>query len=68
MNQHKMINIINEELSKSEITSLINDKLDSKMSSKDFEKVVGKIAASVVSELFKVLWQKNNFWKNSVVK
>lgn len=58
--------LINEELSKSEVSSLIQSKIDSNMSSKDFEKKVKEISASVLDELFKVLWQRNSFWKNSV--
>lgn len=58
--------LINEELSKSEVASLIQNKIDSNMSSKDFEKKVKEISASVLDELFKILWQRNSFWKNSV--
>lgn len=58
--------LINEEMSKSEITSLIQNKIDSNMSSKDFEKKVKEISASVLDELFKILWQRNSFWKNGV--
>ena len=31
-----------------------------------FEKKVKEISASVLDELFKILWQRNSFWKNSV--
>lgn len=62
----RVYDIINEEISKSEILSLINNKIDSNMSSKDFEKKVKEISASVINELFKILWQKNSFWKNGV--
>ena len=58
--------LINEELSKSEVASLIQSKIDSNMSSKDFEKKDKEISASVLDELFKILWQRNSFWKNSV--
>ena len=61
-----LYNIINEEMSKSEITSLINNKIDSNLSSKEFEKKVKEITSDVVSELFKILWQRESFWKNSV--
>ena len=58
--------LVNEEMSRSEVTSLINSKINSNMSSKDFEKKVKEISASVLDELFKILWQRNSFWKNSV--
>ena len=67
MKSNKDINrLINEEMSRSEISSLIQNKIDSNMSSKDFEKKIKEISASVLDELFKILWQRNSFWKNSV--
>lgn len=65
-NKNKLYQIINEEMTKSEISSLISSKIDSNLSSKDFEKRVKEITASVMSELFKLLWQRESFWKNSV--
>lgn len=59
-------NIIAEEMSRNEIQSLINSKISSNMSSKEFEKKVKEISASVIDELFKLLWQRNSFWKNSI--
>lgn len=64
--EEKIIRIINEEMSKSEITSLIASKIDSNMSSKDFEKKVKEITSSVINELFKLLWQRNSFWKDTI--
>lgn len=65
-NEEKIFQIINEEMSKSEVTSLIKSKIDSTISSKDFEKKVKEITSSVINELFKILWQRNSFWKDSV--
>ena len=62
----KIYRLINEEMSKTEITSLINSKIDSNMSSKDFEKKVKEITSAVINDLFKVLWQRNGFWKDSI--
>jgi hypothetical protein len=59
-------NIIREEMSKSEIASLISSKIDSNMSSKDFEKKVKEISSAVIADLFKILWQRDSFWKNSI--
>ena len=66
LTEEKLIQIINEEMSKSEISSLIVSKLDSHISSKDFEKKVKEITSSVISELFKLLWQRNAFWKDTI--
>lgn len=64
--QKRINEIIKEELSKTDVNSMIQKKLDSEYSSKDFEKKVKEITASAISELFKVLWQRDNFWKSSV--
>lgn len=65
---NKIKEMIFEELSKKEVSSLINQKIDSNLTSKEFEKKVKELAASVMNEFFKILWQKNSLWKNSVVK
>jgi hypothetical protein len=56
-----------EEMTKGEISSLIARKLGDNMNSQDFKKKVKEIAADVVSELFKILWQRNSFWKSSAI-
>lgn len=53
----KMAEIICEEIQKSDIwKSLKNDR--------DFEKRVKELAADVVTDLFRVLWQHNSIFKN----
>lgn len=54
--------IIEEELTKSDVNSMISDK----MSSQEFKRKVKSITADVVNELFKILWQRNTLWKSSV--
>lgn len=62
INKNIVRNIIEEELSRNEVNSMITDK----MSSQEFKKKVKSIAADVVNELFKILWQRNTLWKSSV--
>ena len=62
INKNIVKNIIEEELSRNEVNSMITDK----MSSQEFKKKVKSIAADVVNELFKILWQRNTLWKSSV--
>ena len=62
----KLTQLINEELNKTEVMSLINKQFDAKMSSKEIEKKIKEISASVMEELFRVLWQRKSFWKDSV--
>ena len=63
---NKIYQILMEELSKSDISSMIDRKLSSNLDSKDFKKKVKELSAEVVNDLFKILWQRNSFWKNSV--
>ena len=65
MNDNLINRIIKEELTKSEVNSMIGNRIDSMYNSRDFKKQVKNLAGEVVSELFKVLWQRNNFWKTS---
>lgn len=66
LNEQILRGIIEEELTKSEISSLIANKIDDNLSSSAFKKKVKELASDVVSELFKILWQRNSFWKSSV--
>ena len=67
LNEQILRSIIEEELTKSEISSLIANKIDDNLSSAAFKKKVKELASDVVSELFKILWQRNSFWKSSVM-
>ena len=66
LNEQILRGIIEEELSKAEVSSLIVTKIDDKLSSMAFKKKVKELASDVVSEVFKILWQRNSFWKSSV--
>lgn len=54
--------LIKEELSKSDIKSMIS----TNMSSREFEKKVKEITTAVVANLFKVLWQRDNLWRGAI--
>ena len=62
INEDILKTIIEEELSKSDVSSIINDKINSV----EFKKKIKQISADVVSELFKILWQRNSIWKSNV--
>ena len=56
LNRENLTEIITEEIKKSDLVDFI--KRD-----KDFEKRVKEIAADVVTELFRVLWQHNAIFR-----
>lgn len=58
--------IISEELSKSDVNSMISSKINSTLSSREFKQKVKELSSDVINELFKLLWQRNNIWKSSV--
>lgn len=51
-----------EDITKSEINSLI----DLKLNSNETEKKIKDIISDVLNEFFKTLYQRNNFWKNTI--
>lgn len=57
MGRKEIVNLIAEEIDKSDILNIIKK-------DKDFEKRVKEIASEVVTELFRVLWQHNTIFKN----
>ena len=63
MRNKKINRYLIEEITKSEINSMIASKLNSNLESSDFKKKVKEITADIVSNLFKTLWQQNNIWK-----
>lgn len=66
INEKRLQQIISEELSKSDVNSMISGKINSTLSSRDFKQKVKELSSEVVSELFKILWQRNSFWKSTV--
>ena len=68
INESKLQQIISEELSKSDVNSMISSKISSTLTSREFKQAVRALSADVVNELFKLLWQRNNFWKTAVSK
>lgn len=65
LTEEKLHNLIREELTKIEVTSIIKDKISSSIDSTEFKKKVKEISAEVVSNLFRTLWQQNNMWKRA---
>jgi hypothetical protein len=65
-NEKTLQRIISEELSKSEVNSMISSKINSTLTSREFKQKVKELSSDVINELFKLLWQRNNIWKSSV--
>ena len=59
-------NIIKEELTKQDVNSMINDKLSVYIKKYEMTKEVKKIVSDVMEEFFKMMYNKQAFWKNNL--
>lgn len=64
VNKSVIRRMVNEELSKSEVRSLVNSRIEDYMDGRDFKKKVSSIAADVIDELLTNFWQRKGFWKS----
>lgn len=62
----RIINNINEELSYSEVRSMIDSKMDDYIKEKNFEKRVREITSDAMEKFFRMMYNKRNFWKSEV--
>lgn len=60
--------VIAEELSKSEVRSMIDSQLDDFTQNRKLEKRVKEITAKVLADFFHNLYQRRNFWQNDLAK
>lgn len=60
--------IIKEELTKTQVEKIIDDKVEKEYKNKAFEENVRKIVSDVLDDFFKNLWARNNFWKTFLKK
>ena len=60
--------IINEEISKTEVESIVSNRLSSAYDSRDFKRAVKDITAEVIEDLFRTLWNRSSTWKGGVTR
>lgn len=66
IDEEKIIILVKEELTKAEVNSLINNKVDSILQSNEFKRKVKAITADVLEDLYRTMYQKKAFWQSSV--
>lgn len=64
LNEEILKRIIYEELTKQEVKSLINNRLDGFIKEREFKKIIREITIDVLDDFFRELWQKKSFWKS----
>lgn len=60
--------IILEELSKSDVETIVSRKIDNSYDSREFKKAVKKLSAEVIEDLYRTLWNRSSMWRGGVVK
>lgn len=65
----KRINeIITEEINKTDVESIVSRKLSSSYDSREFKKAVKDIAADVIEDLYRTLWNRSSMWRGGVTR
>lgn len=60
-NENKIKELVTEELTKTDVISLLKK-------NKDIEKRIKEITTEVIVNLFKILWQHRNFYDSNITK
>jgi hypothetical protein len=60
--------IINEEISKTDVEAIVSRKLSSSYDSRDFKKAVKEVTADVIEDLFRTLWNRSSTWRVGVTR
>jgi hypothetical protein len=68
ISENRIREIINEEISKTEVESIVSNRLSSAYNSRDFKKAVKDITADVIEDLFRTLWNRSSTWKGGVTR
>ena len=59
-------NIIKEELNRSDVKSMINNRLSEYLKEKEFEDKIRDIVSDVFENYFKYMYTKRIMWKNDI--
>lgn len=68
ISENRIDQIITEELSKSEVNSIVANKISSSYDTKEFERKVKEIVADAIEDLYKTLFNRSSSWKGGVVR
>ena len=68
ISENRIREIINEEINKTEVESIVSNRLSSAYNSRDFKKAVKDITADVIEDLFRTLWNRSSTWKGGVTR
>lgn len=60
--------IINEEITKTDVEAVVSRRLSSSYDSREFKKAVKEITADVIEELFRTLWNRSSSWRGGITR
>lgn len=58
--------IVNEEMTRSEVRSVVSSELSSYIKSREFEEAVKKLTSDVFERFFKLLYDRRGMWKGEI--
>ena len=68
ISENRINQIISEEITKSEVNSIVANKISSSYDSKEFEKEVRKIVADALDDFFRTMYNRNGMWKGGITR
>ena len=59
-------NLIREELSKSEVRSMITTALDNFLKERELRKRIRELSAEILEDFFRQMWLRKGFWQSGI--
>ena len=66
MNINLLKQIINEELTHSDVRRITNSEIDDYLKSKEFETAVKKLIVDTMEKYYRMMYNKRGFWKGEL--
>lgn len=58
--------IVSEELNRSDVRSIVNDRIHEFLRDRELEDKIKEITSEVFEKFFKMMYTKRGFWKNDI--
>ena len=68
ISEKRIDEIITEEISKSDVNSIVANKLSSSYDSREFKDAVTNIVADALENLYRVLYTRSSSWKGGITR
>lgn len=68
LNEEDLKRMVQEELSRSDVRSMINDRIAEYLKEREFEEKIKSIISDTFENYFKYMYTKRGMWKNELKK